>query len=207
MISSEIKETIYIAISLILAAAILGLGAFVLNIRSDMAETRNMEVATQQSLEDYYRFNKYHGQVLYGEDVMACIREFAGSDIVVCVKNLYGETGNAEYYLNKNSYIANSNIASIDFLEHGTYSGTSAGGKTFTCTGGVKRDVTYYAYVVFSEYVENNIRNAKYSDLTAYVNYSDVTAIKIVYLCDGRLDESNSTVSNEISKIHAGTKY
>lgn len=207
MVSSEVKETIYIAISLILAAAILGLGAFVLNIRSDMAATKNQEVATQQSIEDYYKFNKYHGQILYGEDVMACIREFAGTDIVVYVKNLYGESGNAQYYLNKNSYIANSNIASIDFLEHGTYSGTSAGGKTFTCTGGVKRDVTYYAYVVFSEYVENNIKNAKYSDLTANVSYSDVTAIKIVYLRDGRLDEGNANVASDISKIHLGTKY
>lgn len=207
MISSEIKETIYIAISLILAAAILGLGAFVLGIRSDMAATRNQEVATQQSLEDYYKFNKYHGQILYGEDVMACIREFAGTDIAVYVKNLYGKSGNSAYYLNKKNYLANSNIASIDFLEHGKNSPTTVNGTTYTCTKGVKRDVTYYAYVVFSEYVDSNIKNAKYSDLTSGISYSDVTAIKIIFLKNGRLDESDNTVKTEISKIHAGTKY
>lgn len=207
MISSEVKETIYIAISLILAAAILGLGAFVLSIRSDMASTKNMEVATQQGLEGYYKFNKYHGQILYGEDVMACIREFAGTDVVVYVENLYGESGNAPYYLTKDSYIANNKIASINFLEHGENSGTTVNGKTFTCTGGVKRDITYYAFVVFSEYIENNIKDAKYSDLTSNVGYSDVTAIKILYLEDGRLDESNTTVKNYIKQIHNGTKF
>ena len=111
------------------------------------------------------------------------------------------------HYLNKKNYLANSNIASIDFLEHGKNSPTTVNSTTYTCTKGVKRDVTYYAYVVFSEYVDNNIKNAKYSDLTSGISYSDVTAIKIIYLKDGRLDESDSAVKTAISQIHAGTKY
>ena len=77
MFSSEIKETIYVAIGLSLAAMVLALVAYVMGIRSDLASAQNELISTKYTMEAYTSYNKYQGAVLYGEDVMAIIREFA----------------------------------------------------------------------------------------------------------------------------------
>ena len=222
MFSSEIKETVYIAISCILVAMVLGLVAFVLNIRSDLASVTNMEIATQHNMASYNKLNKYEGQILYGEDVIACIREFAGSDIAIYVGGLKGESSTIkDYYLNKEKYIdTNGVIATIDYLEYGKGTGIPTG---YTLTGGVKRDVTYYAYLVFGEYLEEEIKNAKEGKFVTdgeSTSYSEVTAIKILKVSEaGRLNEEgyfkkgepeqiyDSNVSVLLNKIHNGTYY
>ena len=225
MFSSEIKETVYIAISCILVAMVLGLVAFVLNIRSDLAAVTNMEIATQQNMATYNKLNKYEGQLLYGEDVIACIREFANSNIAIYVGDLTGESSAIkDYYLDEKKYIdCNGVIATIDFLEYGKGTGVPAG---YTLTGGVKRDITYYAYLVFGEYLEEDIKNAKARKSTKddkSVSYSDVTAIKILKVSDlGRCDEEgyyidyntddkekkrDSGVPHLIKDIENGTYY
>lgn len=208
MFSSEIKETIYIAISLMLAAMVLTLAAYVLSIRSDLASVKNTDIATQESMENFYTFNKYQGQILYGEDVIACIREFADTDISIYIDKLYDDKNNyMTYYLDRQKYIKYPNMASIDFLEYG---GTQGG---VTLNGGVQRDRTYFAYLVFSEYSETDIKNASYSDMNKNMYYSDVTAIKILYVYNGREDgisnsstSVNNAVNNTINSILNGSK-
>lgn len=178
MFSSEIKETIYVAIGLFLAAMVLTLVAFVMGIRSDLANVQNMEIATRDSMESYFSFNKYQGTILYGEDVMAVIREFADTDITVYVDKLTDERGGEhEYYLDKQKYINTPAIASVEGLEYG---------RGNDITGGVKRNTTYFSYLVFSAYTEDEIKSAKYTEEAEGIYYSDVTAVVIKKVGNGR---------------------
>jgi hypothetical protein len=121
MFSSEIKETVYIAISCILAAAVLTLVAFVMDIRSDLAEVHNTELSSQRSMTAYQEFNKYQDNVLYGEDIMGLIREYAGTDIHIYIDKLYLDGGTkTDWYLDEAVYKSNKKIASIEELEYGT---------------------------------------------------------------------------------------
>lgn len=205
MFSSEIKETIYVAISLILAAAVLGLVAFVLDIRSDFASARNMETATKQSMETYTAFNKYQGEILYGEDVIAIIREYAGTDIAVYVDKLTYETGyEHNFYIDNDTYkddiSGSKKIISIKGLEYGEGLGSEY-------KGGVMRNTTYFSYLVFGGYGKNEITDAEYSDLNDKLYYSDVTAIVIKKVGDGRHSYvSNPKVLNKPSVEECGCK-
>ena len=108
MFSSEIKETIYVAISLMLAAAVLGLVAFVLDIRSDFAVTQNQQIAARTEMTAFGEYDKFQDNILYGEDVMALIREYAGSDISVYIDTLVCKDGDIKnLYLNKEEYLRN----------------------------------------------------------------------------------------------------
>lgn len=176
MFSSEIKETIYIAISCILAAAVLTLVAFVMDIRSDLADVHNTELSSQRSMTAYKEFNKYQDNVLYGEDIMGLIREYAGSDVAIYVDKLYLDGGSSsELYIDKKKYKEDERIASIEELEYGTNG---------LLNGGIKRDHTYWVYLVFDEYDKNSVKNAKYKDNGSGEkhNFFDVTAIKVVDL-------------------------
>lgn len=186
MFSSEIKETIYVAISLMLAAAVLGLVAFVLDVRSDFATTQNEQIAARTEMTAFGEYDKFQDNILYGEDVMALIREYAGTDIVVYIDNLVCKDGEmGAIYLNKEAYITNPEKYSIHALEFGK---NDAGANILK--GGVSREATYYAYLVFGKYTENEIKNAGfteqgYSDSDGnptYVNYSDVTAVVVKLL-------------------------
>lgn len=205
MFSSEIKETIYVAISLMLAAAVLGLVAFVLDIRSDFASARNMETATKQSMETYTAFNKYQGQILYGEDVIAIIREYAGTDIAVYVDKLTDEGGSVHpFYVDNEVYksdlVSFKQLTSIRGLEYGE-------GPYNPLNGGVKRNTTYFSYLVFGEYGESEITNTSYKDLDDKFYYSDVTAIIIKKVGDGRHSYvTNPKVSNKPSEEECGCK-
>lgn len=180
MFSSEIKETVYIAISCMLAAAVLGLVAFVMDIRSDLASVQNNEIVTKIDMDAYAKFNKYQGAVLYGEDVMAVIREFADTDIAVYVNQVVDENNTVHrdgLYMDRNSYIANPQKYSLGALELGE-------GSTFS--GGLKRDVVYYSYLVFGKYIKDDIINSPYTDSGRDINYAEVTGIVIKRVGWGR---------------------
>lgn len=192
MFSSEIKETIYIAISCILAAAVLTLVAFVMDIRSDLAEVHNTELTSQRSISAYQEFNKYQDNVLYGEDIMQLIREYAGSEVTIYVDKLYLDGGSSpELYLDVAKYKQNKKIASIEELEYGTNS---------LLPGGIKRDHTYWVYLVFDEYDKDGVKKAKYKEngTGEKHNFFEVSAIKIISITSGRkaYDEVKTTINN-----------
>ena len=184
MFSSEIKETIYVAIGLSLAAMVLALVAYVMGIRSDLASAQNELISTKYTMEAYTSYNKYQGAVLYGEDVMAIIREFAGSDIVVYIDKLRYDTDKEDefyeepFYMDKQAYINEPFKYSVEALKYGK------GGSDIN--GGVKRNTTYYSYLVFSKYTKDEIKNAEYTDEAEGVYYSDVTGIVIKKVGNGR---------------------
>lgn len=202
MFSSEIKETIYTTISLFLAAAVLGLVAYVMGIRSDLATIQNDEINTRNVIESYAIYNKYQNAVLYGEDVMAIIREFADTDVSVYVDDLVCSNGgttithSSDYFINKSKYLNNTDIASLDTLEYGN---TTIAPELYQ---GIHRDSTYFSYLVFGLYDEKSIKEFKYSESKDNTNYSDVTGIKIVLVNDSnRLDKNDSTVLSKIDSL------
>ena len=59
MFSSEIKETVYIAVSLMILSLVLGMVVVVTDIRSDFANIRNAEITTAKQMSEYRKYNKY----------------------------------------------------------------------------------------------------------------------------------------------------
>lgn len=189
MFSSEIKETVYIAISCILAAAVLTLVAFVMDIRSDLAEVHNTELSSQRSMMAYQEFNKYQNNVLYGEDIMQLIREYAGSGIAIYFDTLYldgSPSTKKDWYLDENEYKNKKEIASIDVLEYGKYEDKDKN-IIVLLSEGIKREHTYWVYLVFDEYDKDGVKAAKFKESTGEKhNFFEVSAIKVIDLCDER---------------------
>lgn len=191
MFASEIKETIFLGLGLTLAATVLTLVAFVMGIRSDLASAQNDEIAARYTMEAYTTYNKYQSQILYGEDVMAIIREFANTDIVVYVDTLVCESGSSSFYMDKDAYIANPGKYSIESLEYGKYQNNDTG-----LMGGIKRNISYYSYLVFGKYRKEDIINARFKTELSKGSYSDVTAIVIKKVGDTRAAFSEQKIAN-----------
>ena len=187
MFSSEIKETIYIAIGLFLAATVLGLVAFVMDIRSDFASAQNQEIAARNQMTTYAEFDKYEGEILYGEDVIALIREYAGSDIKVYIdKVIWTDTSQqSDYWVTRTKYLQDPNQYSFTTLEESKQSNA-------TTKKGISRNATYFSYLVFDKYTDAEIKNEKYRDGNV-IDYSTVVAIKVVCL-----DEANRCMLSEV---------
>lgn len=167
MFSSEIKETIYIAIGCMLAAAVLGLIAFTMSIRGDLAVVNNNQLANQRNMSVYTTLNRYNGETIYGDDVIVCIREFSDSDIEVYVNNFVGVGSDYYTYYSKNNLNGrDKDDLSIEELMK------------------ADRDTEYYAYLVFGEYNRDSLSELKgitKGEASGNLNYSEVTAVKIEY--------------------------
>lgn len=186
MFTSEIKETVYIAISCIVAALVLGLVAFVLDLRSDMAVAQNDQLIAKASMEAYKTYNKYQNATLYGEDIIGLIREFEGTDIVVYIEDLTEKNGTEDtYYIDREFRQENPDFVSIKGLEFGRTEVKSPTGSILD--SGIERDVTYESFLIFGTYSEDEIidaANAGPND--SNLNFSDVTAIAVKKISNGR---------------------
>lgn len=209
MFSTEIKETVYLAIGCFLVAIVLGLLAFIMDIRSDLASAQNMQTATRQSMEAYTKYDKYNNKILYGEDVMEVIREFDDTDIIVYIAGLTDKGDNAPFdnlsniydkgytgglFMNTKFRTENKDFLSLDNLENG---GISYNGKSLD--GGVGRKTTYFSYLVFGEYDETNIRASTPTEASSNWYYSEVTGVVIKKVGDGR--KNYDEVESNINKI------
>ena len=171
MFSSEIKETIYIAIGCMLAAAVLGLIAFVMNIRSDLAVVNNNQLANQRNMTSYTTLSRYNNggvddeqHLIYTDDVIVCIREFFDSDIEVIVDDFVGVGGRYYTYEIKEDDGIDSDKFKIEELMKAT------------------RGQAYTSYLVFGEYNREDYDYLLDKDPEEYsgsLNYSEVTAIVI----------------------------
>lgn len=212
MFTSEIKETVYIAISCIVAALVLGLVAFVLDLRSDMAVAQNDQLIAKASMEAYKTYNKYQNATLYGEDIIGLIREFEGTDIVVYIEDLNGDEGT--YYIDREFRQKNSYFVSVKGLELGEQGldkdEDEKRPEGIILKNGIKRDATYRSFLIFGTYLKSDIIDSvriykeyeeNKSSLTkeekekydAYfkdrLNFSEVTAIAVYcYDEDNRVD-------------------
>lgn len=108
MFSSEIKEAVYIAISMTLLAAIIGFVAFLYVLRGDFADTRNREVSASTAMANYREFSIYTTDTLYREDVIAAILDFADSGIKVEIRLKNGSSFMVDKYrVRKNKELIN----------------------------------------------------------------------------------------------------
>lgn len=104
MASEEIKQTVYIAVAAVLLAGLLGFVSYLMMLRSEFAETRNSEVYAAQSMKDFREYNEFAGAELYGEDVVAAIRNYYDGGIKLRVNDPNYTDGNGVYTVDK--YIA-----------------------------------------------------------------------------------------------------
>ena len=81
----EVKKVIYIAVGAMLLAIVLGFVSVLIDIRSNIAEIRNNEIAANKSLEQYRKFNKYDSKTLIGDEVIECIRMYYDKDVTIIV--------------------------------------------------------------------------------------------------------------------------
>lgn len=212
MVSEEIKETIYIAISCIIAAAVLGLCAFVIGLRSDFAATYNEQQASRIEAESYERFAGYNDKVIYGDELIALIREFWCEDVSIYIDELMFKTnsdtvpytgntaskdtrsdGSPGIFLSTENMveIRNSrygitnkspNILYYDIEDLSMQRDTSPFNVNSMQVKGLAKNEAYYVYVVTGKYSEDEIVNAKYEEGLSF--YSDVTAIVVKHIPD-----------------------
>jgi len=83
--NSEIKEVVYIAVSLIILSIVLGFVAILSNVQGDIAQIRNNEVIGNQNLIQAREFNKYDRGFIIGPEVVEVILKLKESDISVQV--------------------------------------------------------------------------------------------------------------------------
>ena len=81
----EVKKVIYIAVGAMLLAIVLGFVSVLIDIRSDIAEIRNNEIAANKSLEQYRKCNKDDSKTLIGDEVIECIRMYYDKDVTIIV--------------------------------------------------------------------------------------------------------------------------
>lgn len=98
MFSSEIKETIFIAVSAVLLASLLGFVSYLMMLRSEFADARANEIRVAHDMTNYREFNTYNDRILFGEDLVAAIRDYYDTDVKIAVKDLYGDI---IYYMDK----------------------------------------------------------------------------------------------------------
>lgn len=111
MLSSEIRGTVMIGVSLFLLSILLSFAAFLMYIVSDFANARNGEILAQDSVSSFREFNKYNGQILYGEDVVAAIRDYFDTDIRIRVNNFDGV-----YEIDKYKARQNPDLVKVEYL-------------------------------------------------------------------------------------------
>lgn len=188
MISSEIKETIYIAIGLITVAFVLLLVSFGYSLRSQMADIQNEQRIVQYMTKAKNKFEKYHDTVIYGEDVVALIHEYT-DDIMFYIDDLKLADGsnltdvlidsNGDTSINtKIRYSSTPIFKGYNEIYLGLED-ASAGAKY-----PVDSEKTYYCYLVFDAYDVNSMSSYKYTPSNG--DYTQVSGIIIKYVGDGK---------------------
>lgn len=114
MFSSEIKETVYIAVSLMILSLVLGMVVVVTDIRSDFANIRNAEITTAKQMSEYRKYNKYDDRVITGADIIALVREIQDLGVEIYVDKL---NGGAFYHLTQAMVVTDKSIIDIGNLQ------------------------------------------------------------------------------------------
>lgn len=111
LVSNEIRDTITIAISLVVLSIVLTFVAVIMGIKSDLASSRNSSIESAKHIDEYREFNKYNNTMVYGEDVVCAIRDFYDRGIRIMVTD-----GTTEYYVDKYVARENPDLVDIDIL-------------------------------------------------------------------------------------------
>lgn len=113
MLSSEIRETVLIAVGAVLLASLLGFIMFLFGIRGDLSEVRNNQVYASNELEHLYKYNIFEEGELYGVDVISTIRDFYDSGTIIRVND---STGGKLYEVSKDIAKNDPTLVKTDYL-------------------------------------------------------------------------------------------
>lgn len=123
MVGPEIRETVNLALSAIILAALLSFIAFALSLTYQISGTYNDEVYTSESLQSYYQFSNLDGNnKLTGIDVVSVIRDYKDSEVMIQVRKLSG----TETFTKVDNLLNKSNVT-IDSLECKYYAPLNGG--------------------------------------------------------------------------------
>ena len=114
MFGSEIKESTYLAVSVLLLSLVLGMVSFVISVRSDIAEARNTEIRSSNILRIHREFNRFNNRVVFGESVIEAILYYAHSGIEIAVDNSGGGVSN--FHINRQIALANPSFTDLAWL-------------------------------------------------------------------------------------------
>lgn len=112
---SEIKNTVYIAISCSMLAIVLGFVMVMTQIQGKIATNRNNEVVSKQNIQAYNEYNAFDDQRITGMQLIRLITEADGKGLEVYVSGITdtsdkdGNGDNKSQYFNKSLYIKNMN--------------------------------------------------------------------------------------------------
>lgn len=108
MFEKEIRDTVMIAVSMILLSILFGFIVYALNIRDDFAQARNNEIVTKDIINVVHKYGYLEGANLSAEDVIGLIRDNYDTDITVRVNNVV---------YTRSQYLMNKEYVSLDKLK------------------------------------------------------------------------------------------
>lgn len=171
MFSNEIRETVYIALSLILAALVLGVISLAIHLRGDLASVRNHEIAATLQLSAYEEFNAYNDKKLTAEEVIALITKYYDKGIDIYL-NAHGDN----VLINKETIIDNPEYKTVLYWNGGIDENTGVlmQGRL---SDNVRNKNTYWVGIVYDYQDVHTISGP--SDISGNY-YTDVTGIVIL---------------------------
>lgn len=160
MFSSEIRETVYIGIALMLVAIVLGVVAVVIDIRGDFATIKNEQSASYLQVKEYRTYNAYDDKLIYPEEVIELILSFQDTGLDIYI-DAYGDN----YLINKDTINSDPNYKNHAHL------------KNIVFADNIRNVDMYWVGVVYDNQDMTTIRD-KSDILKEY--YSDITGIIIL---------------------------
>lgn len=172
MMSNEVRTVVYIGISAIIAAIILGLLSFAMLLRGDLATLANSEYSAKYGLEEYQTFKYYQNNIVSGDDIISCIMEFQDSGIGIYVKDLQATNDGDDRY----------NVTDLGRYSNGykIFDKNTESAELDDLMRRIDKDSWYDAYLVFGIYGDDAIAEAE--PITQMAGYSGVTAIKFEFI-------------------------
>lgn len=113
MIHNEIRDTVWLGISLILLAIILTFVVYLMGVRSDLADIKNAQATTDSELHEYAKYNQYNNVRVQGIDIASAVRDYYKEGIRIGVKDA---NGLLMYEVDDQLAKANPSLVDFDFL-------------------------------------------------------------------------------------------
>lgn len=166
---TEIKNTIYLALSCMLLGIVLAFAMFMIGVRGTMATARNDEVVGKQQIQEYQKYNAYNGRMT-GLQVVRLITEHGTDDLEVFVK----ESNGAEHIYNRDDFLRNKTKYSINGEDDDISDSYLV--KIHANTEEKAAKAVYKAYLVF------DYEDVRTADARNYAGFGNVTGVHVEYV-------------------------
>lgn len=166
---TEIKNTIYLALSCMLLGTVLSFAMFMIGVRGTMASARNEEVVGKQQIQQYQKYNAYTNKMT-GLQVVRLITEHGTNELEIYVK----ESDGSVYIYNRDDFLRNKSKYSIQGNADDISDSQLV--KLHANTQEKASKAVYKAYLVYDY---NNVATATEQ---AYTGYGNVTGVHVEYV-------------------------